>query len=140
MYKQITIVQILTRWYEDYVNPKYCVSQPSVESIEPSHFEGSIKYTSKTITETLLTLIGSTMLGTVKVSLRASLTIRRSDKLQSHQCHKSHNSKCIPQVCPMKRTNIHHIYQSCHLQEKINKQKNNIPDRFFFTIQPGFLG
>lgn len=71
-------VQILTRRYEDYINPKYSVSQPSVESIEPSHFEGSIKYTSKTIKETLLNFICNKILGTTKI-YRSCF-----EKLQSH--------------------------------------------------------
>lgn len=68
-----TNAQVLTRWYEDYVNPKYSVSQPSVESIEPSHFEGSIKHTSKTIKETPLIFISKRIPRTTKTHTQVAL-------------------------------------------------------------------
>lgn len=44
---QEVLYMVVTWWYEDNIDAKYSVSQPGVQSIEASHFEGSIKYPSR---------------------------------------------------------------------------------------------
>lgn len=38
---------VVTWWYEDNIDAKYSMSQPGVQSIEASHFEGSIEHPSR---------------------------------------------------------------------------------------------
>lgn len=63
------------------------MSQPSIESIEPSHFEGSIKYTSKTIKETLLNFICNRILGSTKIYI---------------SCFEKLQSRLVPQIIQLK--------------------------------------